>query len=447
MTRKIVSDMIVSKKSIRQIPISLEKKNAPVKQKEVEIEDDFEETEGSPVHRPTRVPHGERKPMNGKFAIWLIAGVCVLALFFGISILFSSATVIITPRIETINFNNETYVAKLTPTNTTDLAFEVLTVKQSDGETVAATEEKEVSKKATGKIMVYNNYSTLPQRLINNTRFESADGKVYRINSSVIVPGQKKIDGKMVPGNIEATIFADQAGEAYNQKLADLKGDFKIPGFKGDVRYDSFYGRLKEDITGGLIGMERIVAIDVRKNAETNVKEVLKEKLLKELYAVKPENYLMFKDGYSIDYTTLADTPVDKDKIKINIEATLNGIVFNNLKLSKYVATKKIDGFDGLPTEIIPAESLVVTMTGADSTGLYKNKALEMKLTGDASIKWIYDGEALKKDLAGKKESDLKNLANKYSNSVSSINVIFRPVWTRYFPDNLNKIKIKEETL
>jgi len=444
MNKKIINDIIVSKKSIRQIPVSVNK--TPRAEKVTnKVREDDEQIKFK--HKDIAEANWQRKPMNPKFIIWLIAGICVLALFFGISIIFSSATVIISPKIQNITFNNDTYTAKLISASTTDISFEVLTVKQSLGEAVEAGEEKEVSQKATGKIIIYNNYSSAPQRLINNTRFEANNGKIYRINSSIIVPGTTKVAGKTLPGSIEATVFADQPGEAFNLKLSDLAGDFKIPGFKGDIRYQSFYARLKDDIVGGFIGKQRVVAENLRKETEEIIKAKLKEQLLKELYAVKPENYIIFKDAYNIDYKNLPDTAVDSNMAKINIEGTINGIVFNNLKLSKYFSNKKITGFDNLPTEIIPDEDLTVNFTGADTTGLWKNKILSLKINGNAIIKWTYDAETIKKDLAGKKESDLKGLSSRYRASVSSIKVVFRPVWTRYFPDNINKIKVIEEII
>lgn len=433
MTKKVMNDIVLSKKSIRQIPISKERATAEGGKRQEKFNS----------HKTKRSLSWQRKPLNPKFVLWLIASICLLALFFGISIVFSSATVIITPKTEKITFDNDLYIAKINSSSTADLSFEVLKVKQTVSDTIEATEEKEVNQKATGKIIIYNSYSTASQRLINNTRFESNKGKIYRINSSVVVPGLRKIDGKIVPGSIEATVFADQAGEDYNLKAADLTGDFKIPGFKGDPRYEAFYARLKDDILGGYIGKQMVISDGVRKTTEDSLKTKLNEQLLKELYAVKPENFLFLKNGYSVDYIKLPDTTED-GKVKINIEGDLSGIVFNNTKLSKYIATKKIDSFDGLPTELIPSSDLLATFNAKDNINLWKNSAIEIKLSGDATIKWLYDGDAIKKDLAGKSESDIRNLVTKYKDSVDSIQVIFKPVWTRYIPDNTNKIKIKE---
>ena len=441
MAKKIINDMLIPQKSIRQIQIASEKKHHSNKG----VERASEILELSSNNSRNNI-NWKRKPLNPKFAIWLIAFICLLALFFGISILFSSATIIITPRDEKIVFNNDQYTAKLNSNGINELSFEVLNVKQTTGEIIKATEEKDVNLKASGNIIIYNNYSTSPQRLINNTRFEANNGKIYRINSSVIVPGLQKVDGKVIPGSIEATVFADQAGEEFNLQLTDLNGDFKIPGFKGDPRYDSFYARLKTDILGGLIGKQRIINDDLRQATEEILKTKLKEQLLKELYAIKPENYLILKDGYSIDYIKQPDTPIDSDTVKINMEGNLNGIVFNNEKLSKYLSNKKIEDFDNLSTEFIPSDTLVSTFIASDNTGLWKNNTLQIKFNGEATIKWLYDSEQIKKDFAGKSETDLKNLMIKYKTSVKSIRIMFRPVWTRYVPDDKNKIYIKEET-
>lgn len=433
MSKKIINDIIVSKKSIRQIPISPEK----------------EKKEGQVISRLRRKTNWQRKPLNPRFLIWFISALCLVALFFGVSMVFSSATIIISPRTQTISFNNESYILKNAETinDTTTPSFEVLKVDQNVGETVLANEEVDVTKKATGKIIIYNNYSTAPQRLINNTRFEAKNGKIYRINSSVVVPGYTKSSGKITPGSIEATVYADQSGEEYNLKLADLTGDFTIPGFKGDPRYTAFYARLKTDLAGGLVGKQRIVADELRKKTEEMLRIKLKEQLLKSLYAIKPENYLVFDNGYSVDYTILPDTPVETDKVKINLAGSLNAIVLNDLKLGAYLANKKITNFDNLPVEFIPQGDLVATFTGADSTGLYKNSSLQLKINGQAIIKWRYDGDAIRKDLLGKKEADLKTVLSSYQNTIQGLRVIFRPVWTRYFPDSLSKIKIEESQL
>lgn len=429
MTKKIMSDIVVNKRSVREIPILKEKKE------KVEV-----------LKKPKKV-NWQRKTLNPRFVIWGIALIAVISLFFGISILFSSATVLITPKVEKIVFTDQIYSASLSSKDENNIVFETINTKETVSETIEAGEEKEVSQKASGKIIVYNNFDSSSQRLINNTRFESADGRIYRINSSVVVPGMKKVDGKNVPGSIEVTVYADQVGESYNLKLTDLKGDFKIPGFKGDPRYDGFYARLKEDIKGGFVGKQRVVSEELRVATLDSLKLKLKEQLLKEIYTIKPENYLLFTDHYSLQYGELPDISLADNKVKIELEGVIYALVFDSQKLAKFISKNKDINLEGLKTEFIPSEDFTISVISEEDISLILDQNIKLKLNGEGSIKWLYDTLELKKDLAGKKESGLKSVMIKYSSSLNKIDVIFKPVWTRYIPDNLEKIKIKEKSI
>jgi hypothetical protein len=422
MPKKIISDIILPEKSIRQIPLSEDQKVD---------------------RRRIPKPRGARKQMNPKFVIWLLAIIAVASLFFGVSLIFSSATLTVSPRVEKITFNGDSFTAKLDSTNPSELSYEVLNIEKVESQIVEATEEKVVNQKASGKIVIYNTHDTSVQRLLNNTRFEATTGKIYRIANSVDVPGTKTVAGKVVPGSIEVTVYADQPGEDYNLKLSDLKGDFKIPGFKGTPRYTTFYARLKTDIAGGLIGKQRVVSATVREKAVSEIKDQLKEGLIKELYAVKPNSYLVFPDSYLINYSVLSDAPDGDEKLKISVQGSLSSLVWNSQKAASYFGTKKIADFDKLTANFIPTENLSVTFKGSDAE-LTKNKSIEVKLTGEAYIKWSYDSEEIKRAVYGEPKARAADILSKYETQVKSINVLFRPVWARYFPDDLDKIKVVE---
>ena len=443
MRKKIISDIIFTKKSIRQIPLTADKKI----RLESELKNIDEDNRELHLHKMKNNVNWQRKPINPKILIWPIAIICLIILFFTVSAFFSSVTIYISPKTEKISFNNETYTAKSSSRGLTEISFEVLNVKQEDGETITATEEKDVNQKASGTIIIYNNYTTASQRLTNNTRFEANNGKIYRISTYVIVPGLKTENGKSIPGSVEAVVYADQAGDNYNIKVSDLTGDFKIPGFKGDPRYTAFYGRLKTDIIGGYIGKQRIVADSVRQTTEDLIKVRLKEQLLKELYAIKPENYIIFKDSYSVDYTSLADTAVNTDKVKINLEGSLHSLVFNNIKLSGYLAARKMQNFNNLQTELIPSDNFEVSYSAKDNINLWKNDSIDLKFTGDVTVKWLYVADDLKRQFSQNNNTDLNSLMQNYKDSINSMRIIFTPVWTRKIPDSINKIKIKEEIL
>ena len=90
-------------------------------------------------------------------------------------------------------------------------------------------ENKEVISKASGYIEIYNAYGAASQKLVAQTRFETKEGKIFRIQNSIIVPGAKMISGSLTPSSIRAKVVADSAGEEYNIGSSY----FTIPGFKG----------------------------------------------------------------------------------------------------------------------------------------------------------------------------------------------------------------------
>ncbi len=101
--------------------------------------------------------------------------------------------------------------------------------------------------KASGTITISNTFSEATQPLVATTRFETADGKLYRLVDGVTVPGAKTEDGKTVPGKIDARVMADQAGTKYNL----TSGTFTIPGFKGGPKYDKITADVKGAFAGG----------------------------------------------------------------------------------------------------------------------------------------------------------------------------------------------------
>lgn len=101
--------------------------------------------------------------------------------------------------------------------------------------------------KASGTITISNAFSEATQPLVATTRFETADGKLYRLVDGVTVPGAKTEDGRTVPGKIDARVMADQPGTKYNL----TSGTFTIPGFKGGPKYEKITAEVKSAFAGG----------------------------------------------------------------------------------------------------------------------------------------------------------------------------------------------------
>ncbi|MEK7494409.1 MAG: hypothetical protein AAB615_00895, partial [Patescibacteria group bacterium] len=129
------------------------------------------------------------------------------------------------------------------------------------------------SQKARGTVIISNSFSAEPQSLVATTRFETSDGKIFRLADSVTVPG---MSGE--PGIVEASVIADQAGEEYNIDPTT----FTIPGFKGSPKFEKFSAKSVKKMQGGGNSGSSLAVIsktDIEK-AEAQAKAQAKQQFL-----------------------------------------------------------------------------------------------------------------------------------------------------------------------
>ena len=78
------------------------------------------------------------------------------------------ATVTITPKHEPVSIQSKAFQAEQTPMGD-NLPYSMMKVDLTETIDVPATGQKTVTANASGKIVVYNEASASPQRLIKNT--------------------------------------------------------------------------------------------------------------------------------------------------------------------------------------------------------------------------------------------------------------------------------------
>ena len=152
---------------------------------------------------------------------------------------------------------------------------------------------KEVSRYARGVLVVYNAYSSEPQPLVAQTRFQTADGKIFRLAKSVVVPAAKITEGKIQPSSIETEVVADKPGAEYN---AGPTPYLSVPGFRNTPKYQGFYGEIRASFSGGFVGTVAVPTEgDIRK-AKTEVKEKLENAMIAALQTEIPKEFKLI-DG------------------------------------------------------------------------------------------------------------------------------------------------------
>ena len=413
MPKQILQDVIPpGRRSIRRIPLSFSRK---VVEKEIDTEQIFKK-------------RSEKR--GSKFGIWLIAGAAVLVLLIAAVFVFSGATVTIEPRQKNIKVDIEA-VAK----NSGELAYETIAVGGVKTVYLQATGESKVEKKASGTIIVYNNYSSAPQRLIKNTRFETPTGLVYRIDKSIIVPGTRVESGKIIPGSVETTVFADLPGPNYNIGL----NDFTVPGFKGTPRYEGFYARSKTTMAGGFIGNVPTAPEDKMNEAYASAEAELKQELTQKINAQKPDTFVWYPSALLFESVRQVPTAGTGSMIALSVNSTSTAVVFSKSVLSNYIAEHSVTDYDKEPVSIDKLGDLIFTPRFSAEANV--GDPIPFSLTGDATIIWQFDSAQLKSDLAGKNKKDIFSIIANYR-GVARVSAVIRPFWESQFPDNPNKIKI-----
>jgi hypothetical protein len=469
---KQIEDIIPSeKKSIRDIPIpesrrknlnlidnSLETSNrsqAPVRnpepiqnfnrsdyEKTAQVISDIRQVETPP---PASIPreavpnHRDYSPSESRKRLpkkpFILGGVIILIILaLGVFSLFSGATVSYTPKNQSLTFNNETFTAKKEGT-TEDLLFSVIKLTEEKSTEAPASGEEEVSQKASGIIIIYNNSSPNSQRLIKTTRFETPDGKIYRIANDVTVPGQKTLGGQTQPGSIEVTVYADQPGESFNIGLSD----FTLPGLKGDPKFQTIYARSKTPMTGGLVGTVKKVSAEDKKSAETSIEASLKESLIAEATVQVPADFVLIPSLVQITYEKLPEGASTGEKAVVRERGNFSGVIFKKTDLIRYLASKKttVTVTDQMDADL---NSLNISFIEVPTEDLAQEDTITFAVTGDTMVVWISDESAIAQELRGKDKDELKQVLNNYP-SIIEADAVVRPFWKKSFPNETENIK------
>jgi hypothetical protein len=298
--------------------------------------------------------------------------------------------------------------------------------------------EKRVERKASGTIIVYNNFGSAPQRLIKNTRFETPDGFMYRIPESIIVPGRKTDGGKTLPGSVETPVFADQAGDTYNIGLTD----FTIPGFKtSPERFAGFYARSKTEMTGGFVGMAPFVSPEKLANARSALRAALQSTLLTKARAEAGED-LVFDSGFALRTASVPEEAVSGGKMKVVERGTLTAFAFSRRTLAAYIAERSLLRYDGAAVILEGLDTLSFGFLNKVDYGKGAGGTLLFDIQGKGTVVWELDEAALARSLAGKPKTETVAVVSSFP-AIERSQVIIRPFWKKAFPSNPERIIIK----
>ena len=271
---------------------------------------------------------------------------------------------------------------------------------------------------------------------MKTTRFRATNGKIFRLTSTVTIPGAVIDEGKIIASSKEVDVEADEAGDTYNIGPSD----FNIPGFEGTPKYTAFYGKSTNPMTGGAKGKMKVATDSDIKGATNIVTLELKDEALKEFQGKIPADLKLLKDNQTLEVveslsSLKANQPGEKFTITVKVKAS--GLAFKEGD-AMYLVEKDVGN------EIPKDKTVLLSSIKID----YKVSKLDLSqgksvLSGDVEADTVlsFDEQKIKNDLAGKNETDVTNYFRSFS-GIEKAKVVFWPFWVKRVPTDKNKIKV-----
>jgi hypothetical protein len=352
---------------------------------------------------------------------------------------FASATVDITPSSQKAHID-QTFTASKDGTGA-DLMFRFMSLSETQTKHVPDTIDKNIKKNSTGTVVIYNAYNGDSQRLIKNTRLESSDHKIFRLNDSVVVPGAKISKGKIIePGSVFAVVYADVADKDYNIGLSD----FTIPGFKGDPRYSKFTARSKPDspIGGGFSGKVMVPTDEAIATAQAALKDTLTLSAIEKARGQIPDKVTFFPGSIVLKFEEVPQDFNTGNATSVSVRAIVSVFFFDTIPLTQKLAEKGLTNYFGTPLSLEDVSKLKFTFIDPiDSIILSDIVNIRFKIVGDAAFVGQIDTKKIQLALVGKEKSDFAKIVGGEDN-VGKADAVIRPMWNTVFPLDVKKITV-----
>lgn len=395
-------------------------------------EEEEENFYNSRLRHKKQVKVKSKMSLQNKIFWYALAALAVIFLLW--TFVFRSAKINLTPRTKDFTIKDS-----LILTNTdTEKIYDLVEITKSDKKTIVKSETKMLSTKASGKITIFNNYSEASQKLIKNTRFESVEGKIFRISDTIIVPG--KVGS--IPGSITSIVYADSIGADYNISA----GKFTVPGFKGSARYAGFYAESKASMTGGASGEVANYGEEDIADADAMMRESLESSINSELINIKKDGYVSMLS--SIRYDSINNKQdLLSGKSAVYTESITGQILLVKTKaLESLIAQKVLTTYKGEMVSVKDMTAIVFSF--AKDTKLSLNTPVSMFAEGSSKIVYMIDKEALQNMLTSKSSEEFNGIIqSNFKNEVDSATSSLSPFWVNSYPANKNKINVVEDSI
>ncbi|MDP2668968.1 MAG: hypothetical protein Q8P07_04005 [bacterium] len=294
-----------------------------------------------------------------------------------------------------------------------------------------AEESKVAEKKAEGTVVIYNNSSKDAQILVASTRLETPEGKIYRIPSTVVVPGTRVESGKTIPGSKEVKVIADKPGADYNIGLTD----FTFPGLKDSPKFKTVFARSKTEMTGGFSGAIKLVSKNAVDTAAASLVNELNKNLKNIISKELVPGQLFLPGSEEFAFLSTETTPKAGEAATDKFDLKLNGNVrWATVKMKDIASALTLNSVDQASLgkdeiQIKNPDALAFKLSG------YKFDAVSFNLNikGNARIEAVLDPADIKNSIAEAYATDASGVLELVPGAARA-EVVFKPFWAGSLP-------------
>jgi hypothetical protein len=291
--------------------------------------------------------------------------------------------------------------------------------------------------KSSGKVVIYNEFSSEDQSLVATTRLETADGKIFRITKGVVVPGVAKVGNETKPGAIEADVVADKAGEDMNIGPSD----FRISGFKNNPsKYEKFYAKSTKAMESGGAGEAKVITAGDIDKAKGEATASAKKAALSALKQSLGADRKIFDDAVSVEVLSIATSDnagTEKEKFSATVKVKASALSFDQsdvkdmLKndLARQGANESAISFD---------EPINYILSDFDN----QQKTLKFSAKVDANALSGIDIENFKKGILGKTNEEAQTYAKNFP-AIQKTNISFWPFFASRIPMRESRVSVE----
>ena len=302
--------------------------------------------------------------------------------------------------------------------------------------TVNGDSEKTVSTYAHGIIHIYNAYSSSPQKLVAGTRFETKDGKIFKIQKAVIVPGAKVSGGNLTPSVIDAEVTAAQPGDEHNVGPEY----FTIPGFQGSPKYAGFYAKSTKNMSSGKVGTAKVLSAVDFDAAKSAFQNELIGALKQEMMGANQANLKIIDGASVVKMVNLKSSAKVGDAIdSYTIEGKIDwqAIAFREQDIVNVTAKFLGGKFPTVDTGQIK-DSMSLSKPQID----WPRGEMTLLVSINNNLASRVNIESLKNSVAGKNTEDIRRIITAERLQIQSATITFSPFWVTRAPQNTAKIEI-----